>query len=188
MEAGTRDKLLKAALQEFNQKDFFSTDSNKIASEAGFAPATFYKHFKDKHEIFLEVYFRWYESQRQGVKKLVEELPPLVDFPKQLAEVILPNHIKNPGFRLSVSMLAKQDKRIQEFRVKNFEANMLLVNLVCTNYQLAIPTRASSFTFILQMERLCDAIALGDFERLQISEAEAYEELLTLFRKYFSAQ
>lgn len=48
--------MLAAAAQVFNEVGYFGTDTNKIARAAGFAPATFYKHFDNKLEIFLECY------------------------------------------------------------------------------------------------------------------------------------
>ena len=50
----TRSALLHAAEQIFREVGYYGTDSNRIARAAGYAPATFYKHFENKLEIFLE--------------------------------------------------------------------------------------------------------------------------------------
>lgn len=55
----TRERLVVAAAQLFNRVGYDGTDSNRIAREAGYAPGTFYKHFRDKKEIFLAVYEGW---------------------------------------------------------------------------------------------------------------------------------
>lgn len=52
----TRTVLLETAAQIFNEVGYYGTDTNRIARAAGYAPATFYKHFKNKLEIFLECY------------------------------------------------------------------------------------------------------------------------------------
>ena len=46
--AATREALVDAAARIFNGSGYFATDTNAIAREAGYAPASFYKHFKDK--------------------------------------------------------------------------------------------------------------------------------------------
>ena len=55
--------LLKAAAAEFNQRGYDGTDTNRIARRAGFAPQTFYRWYKDKEEIFIEVYREWQSSE-----------------------------------------------------------------------------------------------------------------------------
>ena len=62
----TRSKLVEAAGRLFNSVGYFGTDSNRIAREAGHAPGTFYVHFADKREIFLEVYRGWVSSGMAG--------------------------------------------------------------------------------------------------------------------------
>ena len=63
----TRSKLVEAAGRLFNSVGYFGTDSNRIAREAGYAPGTFYVHFADKREIFLEVYRGWVSSEWQAI-------------------------------------------------------------------------------------------------------------------------
>src|SRR5580658_6973445 len=63
----TREALLEAAARIFNSVGYYGTDSNRIAREAGYAPGTFYVHFADKLEIFLEVYRGWVESEWQAI-------------------------------------------------------------------------------------------------------------------------
>lgn len=52
----TRAVLVETAAEIFNEVGYYGTDTNKIARAAGFAPATFYKHFENKLEIFLACY------------------------------------------------------------------------------------------------------------------------------------
>src|SRR5258707_5965558 len=66
----TREKLLDAARRLFNSDGFLATDTNKIARAAGFAPQTFYRHFGDKTEAFLEVYDTWWKSELAALGQL----------------------------------------------------------------------------------------------------------------------
>ena len=45
--ADTRERLVAAAAAVFNRDGYHGTDSNRLARAAGYAPATFYKHFPD---------------------------------------------------------------------------------------------------------------------------------------------
>src|SRR5271170_5727290 len=67
----TRERLITAGARQFNRFGYHGTDSNTIAKEAGYATGTFYKHFRDKREIFLAVYERWLAAEW---KEITEEL------------------------------------------------------------------------------------------------------------------
>eukprot|EP01037_Dinobryon_pediforme_P012224 gene12224-12310_t len=59
----TRTGLIQAAAAEFEEVGYEQTNTNAIARRAGFAPQTFYRHFKDKLAIFLAAYERWTEEE-----------------------------------------------------------------------------------------------------------------------------
>src|SRR5882757_7769152 len=59
----TTERLVEAALAEFNARGYGGTDTNKIARRAGFAPQTFYRWFNDKVEIFIQVYDLWQREE-----------------------------------------------------------------------------------------------------------------------------
>src|ERR1700749_1990478 len=67
----TRSRLVAAAGKLFNSVGYFGTDSNRIARAAGYAPGTFYVHFADKREIFLEVYRGWVASEWQAIAAVI---------------------------------------------------------------------------------------------------------------------
>lgn len=59
----TRERILDAAAHVMRELGLAHATTKEIAREAGFSEATLYKHFQDKHDIFLGV--------------IVERLPPL---------------------------------------------------------------------------------------------------------------
>jgi AcrR family transcriptional regulator len=65
--AQTRERLVAAAAILFNRAGYHGTDSNRIARAAGYSTGTFYKHFKDKREIFLAAYETWVASEWKAV-------------------------------------------------------------------------------------------------------------------------
>ena len=50
-----RKKIIDAALQMFNEKGYFNTNTAEIAKRAELATGSLYSYFKDKKDIFLEV-------------------------------------------------------------------------------------------------------------------------------------
>src|SRR5947209_8591983 len=68
----TREKLLTAAAFLFNRDGFHSTDSNKIARQAGYAPGTFYKYFRDKRAVLLAVHERHAANEWDALGQAVE--------------------------------------------------------------------------------------------------------------------
>ena len=71
--ASTSGQLLYAARDLFNSVGYWNTDTNKIAREAGFAPATFYKHYEDKRDIFLAVYREWVLAEWEDIQGAYSE-------------------------------------------------------------------------------------------------------------------
>src|SRR5215468_342027 len=76
----TRAALIEAARLEFEEFGFDSTQSNRIAARAGYAPQTFYRHFADKIDVLLAVYARWVAEERdaldatKGIRQVAREL------------------------------------------------------------------------------------------------------------------
>jgi AcrR family transcriptional regulator len=66
--AATREALIAAAARIFNEAGYFATDTNAIAREAGYAPASFYKHFEDKTAILLAVYENYVRLEWEGLR------------------------------------------------------------------------------------------------------------------------
>jgi AcrR family transcriptional regulator len=65
--AATRAALTDAAAEIFRVQGYFQTDSNAIARRAGYAPASFYKHFADKPAILLAVYETYAAQEWAGI-------------------------------------------------------------------------------------------------------------------------
>lgn len=52
----TRKSLVKAAMRLFAEKGYDSTSTSQIAKRAGMSAGVFYRYFKDKRDIFWEIY------------------------------------------------------------------------------------------------------------------------------------
>jgi AcrR family transcriptional regulator len=54
----TREKIVQAAIEMFEQRGYEKTTSNDIASEAGVSVGSFYVYFSDKRQLLLTIFDR----------------------------------------------------------------------------------------------------------------------------------
>jgi AcrR family transcriptional regulator len=164
--AQTRAKLVAAAAKEFNQHGYHGTDSNKIARRAGFAPQTFYRWFRDKMEIFVAVYRLWEEQEREMLSGLIAARASGGD----LVEAAVAHHRAYRVFRRSLRTLSYDEPEVRAARAQS--RSRQIESIKSWNK----PTRATTAeiaTILLQMERLADAIAEGEFGDLSLDEKVA---------------
>lgn len=177
MAKDTREKLIEAAAREFKAHGYGGTDSNRIAARAGFAPQTFYRHFKDKLEIFLGVYRRWEDDEAAVVASLVEKRAGAA----ALADAIVEHHRAYLLFRRSLRTLAVENAQVRKAR-----AQSRLRQLENTVRLAGSGTAGALAPLLFQIERLADAIADGEFTDLGLDEAAgrvALAELLSELRR-----
>ncbi|MEW6733917.1 MAG: TetR/AcrR family transcriptional regulator [Acidobacteriota bacterium] len=182
--AQAREALVQSAIKLFNTKTYFNTDSNEIAKAAGYTPGTFYRYFKDKLEIFKEVYCVWHEQQRLAIMDLLEHNHIPEEFCRKLTTTILPFYVEWSGFRASVRCLSATDKQVLKFRLERREGLINLTNLVRRSFGKPIKPVVETLFMLLTLERISDAVADGDFKYLKISLGEVTQRLEKLFLDY----
>jgi AcrR family transcriptional regulator len=160
----TRAALLGAAQAEFNAHGFFGTDTNRIARKAGYAPQTFYRHYADKTAIFLGVYEYWWKSEAETLTKLLR-VKPRADLAK-VADAVIAFHVKWRGFRRSLRHLATEDARVRKARSIARRAQI-------QSFRPFAKGRGDCeiAAALLVLERLCDAVAEGEFVDMGLSRA-----------------
>lgn len=181
-----KETLLQSAKDIFNSKTYFSTDTNEIARNAGYAPATFYRYFQDKLDVFLALYQNWHEQQRIGVLQLIEEHQDSNIFIAKLAPLIISFYRDWRGFRASVRCLAAIDEKVHAFRLARREELIKLVNYVCRVYGLPAKSVADTLCMLLTLERIGDALADGEFTHFKVSNDEAINRIAQLFLEFLS--
>ena len=188
-----------AAGKLFNSVGYFGTDSNRIAREAGYAPGTFYVHFADKREIFLEVYRGWVSSEWQAIAAAIapEKAPALVlracpgkaetGFPKRtcdrarslslrIAQAVLRHHREWRMFRKSLRALTVTDERVHQARVAQ-RARQIAQTAELLRARGVTQTPARIYANLLLFEILCDAVADGDTATLGLKERDILARL-----------
>ncbi len=68
----TKDRILQASLQLFNEKGERSVTTNHIAAELGISPGNLYYHFRNKNEIIKELMSK-YQQETLDMLALPEE-------------------------------------------------------------------------------------------------------------------
>jgi AcrR family transcriptional regulator len=172
----TRSNLLAAAAKLFNSVGYFGTDSNRIAREAGYAPGTFYVHFADKLEVFLEVYRGWVESEWQAIAAALEPSPRRGLESARIARVVLQHHREWRMFRSSLRALTATEQRVHEARVAQRRRQIArTAELLRPRGVTQKPARI--YANLLLFEILCDAVADGDTAALGLKEADIVARL-----------
>ncbi len=193
----TRSRLVEAAGKLFNSVGYFGTDSNRIARAAGYAPGTFYVHFADKLEIFLEVYRGWVASEWQAIAAVIapaqaagagslahvpEKWKPI--FRKghasalslRIAQAVLRHHREWRMFRKSLRALTMTDERVHQARVKE-RARQIAQTAQLLEARGVRQTPARIYANLLLFEILCDAVADGDTASLGLKERDILARL-----------
>lgn len=67
----TRDRILEASLQLFNEQGERLVTTNHIAQHMGMSPGNLYYHFRNKQQIIAEL-FSHYEAQVDGYLRVPE--------------------------------------------------------------------------------------------------------------------
>jgi AcrR family transcriptional regulator len=168
---GTSALLVEAAACEFNERGFDGTDTNRIARRAGFSPQTFYRWFRDKTEIFLAVYRVWEEEEYKVLEPLIAQRAPAA----RLVEAAVQHHRAHLRFRRSLRLLALEDPEVRRARAASRLRQMERVR-----HRQGSGSTADIATTMLQVERLCDALAEGEFSDLGVDEAAPRAKLAEL--------
>jgi AcrR family transcriptional regulator len=157
----TAKRLLDSAEKEFNSRGFSGTDTNRIARKAGYAPQTFYRHYRDKTEIFLAVYDGWWREEGAAIGETIAAGGRA----ENIARVVLRFHARWRVFRRSLRHLAVEDKRVRAARAAARLAQLQTLRALPANKRRKLADLAAA---LLALERLCDAAAEDEFADLGI--------------------
>ena len=172
----TGTKLVEAAAKEFRAHGFFGTDTNKIARRAGFAPQTFYRWFADKTAIFLAVYRAWEEEEKNVLADLYRRSATVGD----MVDAVVAHHRKYLLFRRSLRQLSVEDAAVRRARA---ESRLRQIERFRKWQGDASLDTAQIATMLFEVERLCDAIAEGEFVDLGLDDGMARNTVADLMAR-----
>lgn len=168
----TAQRLVEAAEKEFREFGYSGTNTNQIASRAGFAPQTFYRHFGDKLEVFFAVYETWTQKEID----LLEHS----DDPEEIADIIIAHHNVYRVFRRDLRRLTVENEAVANMRVTSRKRHLEVISRRNPAVDaIGWPQRAAR---LLTTERVADAIAEGEFAKMGVSAEEGRALLVSELR------
>lgn len=170
-----RERLIEAARLEFEEHGFDGTNTNAIAKRADYAPQTFYRHFEDKLAIFLAVYEAWVASEAGALAKARTA--------EAITDQLIKYHRTHRVFRRSLRALTVTEPQVGAARAQARLAQMELMMRFTGKRE-----PAWLLAELLTMERVCDAIVEGEFEKCGVSRAKARAELVRIVREMMAGR
>ncbi len=180
----TRERLVAAAAVEFNRVGYHGTDSNRLARAAGYAPATFYKHFPDKRAIFLAAYGAWVTAEWSDVDRLVRAGGSAPAVAARIVDAVLAMHRRWRGLRASLRGLVADDAEARAFYRE--QRRRQLQRLAALRPAGAAERTVDDALLLFTLERVCDAIADGELRDLGVAVAPAVAHLRDLLAGYIA--
>jgi AcrR family transcriptional regulator len=174
----TRDRLIAAAAALFNRAGYHGTDSNHIARAAGYSTGSFYKHFKDKREIFLAAYETWVSSEWKEVAAVLSEGGSNRDIARRLVKLSVEFHTRWRGLRASLRELVFTDARVRRFYRKLRRRQLDLMADLRKKRGRRPHRREEDLIHLYTTERTYDAIAQGELREMGLSRTFVLEAML----------
>jgi AcrR family transcriptional regulator len=116
----TRKRLVKAAMRLFAERGYDATSTSQIAKRAGMSAGLFYRYFKDKRDIFQEIYN---DHSFAGAQAFMAELDPdkwrnegMRAIIKPLVETVYTIHKANPRLQGEFAQIELRDAEFLEER------------------------------------------------------------------------
>jgi AcrR family transcriptional regulator len=180
--AQTRERLLSAAAVIFNRAGYHGTDSNRIAKEAGYAAGTFYKHFKDKREVFLAVYETWITSEWAAIDAELAAGRKLDEIARRLVQLSIDFHTRWRGLRASLTELVLIDAEVRRFYRKQRRRQLDIIAKLRSHLGIPARPREADAIHLFTTERVFDAIAQGELRALGLNRGIVVEAMVEKVR------
>ena len=174
----TRERLLQTASEIFNRVGYHRTDSNQIAHEAGYATGTFYKHFKDKQELFLAVYERWVATEWEAVEDVLSAGGTPRQIARALVDLSISFHTRWRGLRSSLLVLVHSDAEVRRFYRDQRRKQLDVMARIRKQIGAPNRTREEDAIHLYMTERVFDAIANGEPSPLGLNRDLIIEEVV----------
>jgi AcrR family transcriptional regulator len=178
----TRERLITAAASQFNRFGYHGTDSNSIAKEAGYATGTFYKHFRDKREIFLAAYERWVAAEWEEIGDRLSRMQNAEKTARLLVDLSIKFHTEWRGLRASLMELVFSDLEARKFFRAQRRRQLDLIAELRSRFALPARTREQDAIHLYMTERVFDAIGQGEIQSLGLDKGVVVETMVEKVR------
>lgn len=178
----TRERLITAAASQFNRFGYHGTDSNSIAKAAGYATGTFYKHFRDKRDIFLAAYERWVEAEWKEIGDELSRMQNAEKTARLLVDLSVKFHTEWRGLRASLMELVFSDPEARKFFRAQRRRQLDLIVELRSLFALPARTREQDAIHLYMTERVFDAIGQGEIQSLGLDKDVVVEAMVEKVR------
>jgi AcrR family transcriptional regulator len=165
---------------------YWEADTNQIAKAAGYSTGTFYRHFKDKREIFIAAYREWVVDEWASIEsQVVPGLTPGQSIDRA-ADALIAYHKRWRVFRGNLRALVTYDDDLRTLTLslrRDSLDKMRLLRGLLGGAADPQPLEVSAI-HAMMFERVCDAIADDEFPALGCEEVKAQAEFRLLMRQY----
>ncbi|HSW11990.1 MAG TPA: TetR/AcrR family transcriptional regulator [Solimonas sp.] len=176
----TRQRLVAAAAELFNEAGYDGTDSNRLARAAGYAPGTFYKHFRDKREIFLAVYADWVTQEWEALGSTLGQGGSAQARATGIVDQLLAHHRRWRGLRASLRMLVASDGPVREFYREQRLRQFAWLERLRAEAGDPPRSREEDALLLYTLERTADALADEEAAALQLRDGRMRTLLVDL--------
>lgn len=174
----TRRRLIAAAALLFNRVGFYGTDSNKIAQAAGYSTGVFYKHFKDKREIFLEAYEQWSIAEWEEVTAILSSGGSDRERARELVLMFIDVHTRWRGLLASLRQLVFTDETVRRFHRTQRKRQLEWMAQLRAQRNAPPRRREHDIVYLYATERTFDAIAQGELRALGLNRKLVIEAMV----------
>lgn len=174
----TRDRLVAAAARLFNRVGFYGTDSNRIAQAAGYSTGVFYKHFKDKREIFLAAYEQWSLAEWQQVTTILSTGGSDREIARQLVLMFIEVHTEWRGLLASLRQLVFTDATVRKFHRRQRKRQLEWMAQLRARRNASPRRREQDIVYLYTTERTFDAIAQGELRALGLNRDHVIDAMV----------
>ncbi len=109
----TYEKILRAAQDLIIKNPYHTVSLSMIAKKAGVTKAALYYYFRNKEELFLEIFKKMAESFKEELNKNIkEELPPQENLKNFIVTYINFFFIKKNLIQILIQKVSKSNKKI----------------------------------------------------------------------------
>jgi len=174
----TRGRLIAAAAGLFNRVGFHGTDSNRIAHAAGYSTGVFYKHFKDKREIFLAAYEEWSIAEWKQVATIMSSGGSDGEIARQLVLMFIDMHTEWRGLLASLRQLVFTDATVRRFHRRQRKRQLERIAELRAARHVSPRHREQDILYLYATERTFDAIAQGELRALGLKRELVIEAMV----------
>src|SRR5262252_7543480 len=174
----TRGRLLTAAANLFNREGFYGTDSNAIAKAAGYSTGVFYKHFKDKREIFLAAYEQWSLAEWEQVTAVLASAGSERQLAQRLVLMFVEVHTEWRGLLASLRQLVFTDRTVRRFHRRQRKRQLEWMAALRAQRRLRPRRPEEDLVYLWTTERTFDAIAQGEVGALGLDRTLVIDAMI----------